>query len=211
MNPLRLSPWPESPPRPWTEVFGREAPLEVDIGFGRGHFLLDRAAQAPQVNLVGIELRRKWVATVRSQIERLHLENARVLEGEAARLIAHHFQPGEVHRFYVFFPDPWWKRRHQKRRLFNPEFAALLSSRLAPGGRLFAQSDVWSYATEILALLEATPGLRNARGPFQLGPWEEDLPLSPRERRCRQDGVPCYQMAFVRGDEGPGVHRLASP
>jgi tRNA (guanine-N7-)-methyltransferase len=179
-------------------VFARDAPLEVDVGFGRGHFLLDRAAQAPHANLVGIELRKKWVATVRARIERLGLTNAQVLEGEAARLVAHHFGPGEVHRFYVFFPDPWWKRRHQKRRLWNPEFAALLMSRLSPGGHLFAQSDVWAYATEILALLEGTPGLRNVRGSFQLGPWNEELPLSPRERRYRKDGVPYYQMVFAR-------------
>lgn len=198
MNPLRRFPVPEEPPPPWREVFGRVAPIEVDVGFGRGHFLLDRARQAPGVDLVGIEMRRKWVDVVRARLERERIGNARVLYGEAMTLLPRLFAPGEVSRFYVFFPDPWWKRRHRKRRLWTPAFADLLASRLCPGGLLYAQTDVAEYAAEILSLLEGTPGLVNVRGPGRLGPWEEDLPLSPRERRYRRDGIPYHQMKFRR-------------
>jgi tRNA (guanine-N7-)-methyltransferase len=200
MNPLRKPDPSEPRPRSWKEVFGRAAPLEVDVGFGRGHFLLDRARQAQQVNVVGIEMRRKWAGAVRDRIERERLANAFVLEGEAYRLIEAWFAPGEVTRFYVLFPDPWWKRRHRKRRLVTPAFASLCASRLAPGGALCVKTDVREVAVEILGILEATPGLSNAHGPMAFGPWGEDVPHSPRERRILREGVPAYAMKFLRAD-----------
>jgi tRNA (guanine-N7-)-methyltransferase len=197
MNPLRRPSVAPPAPRPWREVFGRDAELEVDVGFGRGHFLTDRARQAPGVNVVGIELRKKWVETLRARIERERIPNAYVLDGEAFALIAAHFAPGEVSRFYVFFPDPWWKRRHRKRRLWTPELVALLASRLRPGGAIYAQTDVAEYAEEIRGLLEAAPELTRAHAEAY-APWGEELPRSPRERRYVRDGVPYYQMKYLR-------------
>jgi tRNA (guanine-N7-)-methyltransferase len=192
MNPLRRSLADEPLPGPWREVFGRDAPIEVDVGFGRGHFLLERARQAPHANLVGIEMRRKWVDGLAARIARERVPNARVLYGEAARVIGASFAPGEVARFYVFFPDPWWKRRHHKRRLFTPELAALLADRLASGGEIFFQTDVAQYAERARALLAATAGLSDA------GAWDPGLPPSPRERRYLRDGVPYQRMRFVK-------------
>ena len=193
MNPLRKPLTREPPPPPWREVFGRAAPLEVDIGFGRGHFLLDRARQAPNVDVVGFEIRKKWVTTVAARIERERVPNARVFEGEAQFVVTSWLAPGEVSRFYVFFPDPWWKRRHHKRRLLTPEFAALLAERLAPGGLLYFQTDVAEYAREARAVLAATASLRDAAAP-----WEPDLPHSPRERRYRRDGVSYHQLKLEK-------------
>lgn len=198
MNPLGLPPVGEPPPPPWREVFGRDAPLEVDVGFGKGLFLTDRAREAPNVNVVGIEQRLKWVLATRGRIERERLPNASVMDGEAVYRITRSFQPGEVSRFYVFFPDPWWKRRHQRRRLWTPAFAALLTERLCPGGILYAQTDVAEYSQQILQILENAPGLQNASGPRQLAAWQGEIPPSPRERTYLQNGMPYYQMKYVR-------------
>ena len=138
------------------------------------------------------------MTTVAARIERERIPNARVMEAEAALALSSWFAPATVSRFYVFFPDPWWKRRHHKRRLLSPSFAALLADRLAPRGLLYFQTDVAEYARDALAVLEGTPGLRNAAGPGAVVPWEEELPHSPRERRYRRDGVPYHQIKLER-------------
>ncbi len=198
MNPLRLLPRDEPLPPPWPEVFRRRAPLEVDVGFGKGYFLTDRAREAPQIDVVGIEQRLKWVLSTRVRIERERLPNAYVMDGEAAYHIRRSFRPGEVSRFYVFFPDPWWKRKHHKRRLWSPEFAALLADRLAEGGVLYAQSDVAEYAQRIFDILEATKDLRNVNGPRVLAQWQGEIPPSPRERNYLRDGTRYFQMKYVK-------------
>jgi tRNA (guanine-N7-)-methyltransferase len=120
------------------------------------------------------------------------------MEGEAVARIRACFASASVSRFYVFFPDPWWKRRHHKRRLWTPEFAALLADRLVPGGEVFAQTDVRDYGEQILEILDATPGLENVVAPGTLTPWEGEVPPSPRERRYLRDATPYYQMRYRR-------------
>lgn len=198
MNPLRRMPANLEPGPDWPSLFGRVAPIEIDVGFGRGLFLVDRALSTPAVNVVGFEHRLSFVQRTQARIDKLRLPNARAMDGEAFARITACFTSASVSRFYVFFPDPWWKRRHHKRRLWTDEFAALLSDRLLDGGEIFAQTDVLEYAEYVLALLDRTPGLLNVEGPGQQTRWVGEIPPSPRERQYLQDGTPYYQMRYRR-------------
>ena len=208
MNPLRRMTSNDAPALDWPAVFGRVAPIEVDVGFGKGLFLIDRALTTPTVDVLGFEHRLSLVSKAQGRIEKLRIPNARAMDGEAYNRITVCFAPASVSRFYVFFPDPWWKRRHHKRRLWTEEFAGLLTDRLVPGGEIFAQTDVLEYAEYVLALLDGTPGLRNVEGPGKRTRWVGELPPSPRERQYLQDGTPYYQMRYQRTTEA--VSRIAT-
>ena len=119
-------------PNQWAEVFGRRAPLGVEIGFGMGQATLDWAAGEPGLNLVGIEIYRPGIGALLAGIERLGLANLRLLEGDAALLLDSKFEAGSLEEARILFPDPWPKKRHHKRRLIQPAFVRLLASRAAP-------------------------------------------------------------------------------
>jgi tRNA (guanine-N7-)-methyltransferase len=159
-NPAPLGPGQPEPiledadePRPWGEVFGREAPLEVDIGFGKGEFLLKLSARHPELDYVGIDYNRQRVFKLRDKLVRLERRNVRLVFGNSSLVVPRLFGQGEVRAFTINFPDPWPKRRHHKRRLLTPAFGAILADRLAPGGELTLATDFEPYAVEIIEVL----------------------------------------------------------
>ncbi|MBM4280331.1 MAG: tRNA (guanine-N7)-methyltransferase [Deltaproteobacteria bacterium] len=184
----------------WPAVFGRRAPLEVELGFGRPHFLLERSAEVPAHDLVGIEWKGRWPAAVHARQARGAFPNVRALHGNAWLLFGSLFAPSSLTWIVLNFPDPWWKSKHQKRRIVSDAFARLLASRLAPGGRILVQTDVASLLEEYLARLEAQPGLQNPAGPFRLAPRKPMTASSHREKRCRRDGVPIFRAVLERVD-----------
>ena len=149
-------------PRDWPRAFGREAPIGVEIGFGMGQALLEWADAEPRMNLVGIEIYQPGIGALLGGIEREQLSNLRVLWGEAEELLATKFQPASIAEIRIWFPDPWPKKRHHKRRLIRPRFAALLAGRLAPGGILRIATDWAPYADWIGEVLGAEPALQPA-------------------------------------------------
>ena len=142
-------------------LFPSQQPLEVEIGPSGGRFLLERARTAPNINIVGLEIRTQMVERLQERIERFQLKNAAVFLANANQALSAFFAPGTLSRFYAFHPDPWIKNRHLKRRLFNPEFVEAIYQTLLPGGEIFAQSDVKYLADEILEHLSAHQGLEN--------------------------------------------------
>lgn len=147
-----LVPW-KSLPRPldWPALFGREAPLELEIGCGNGEVLVRRARARPELNLIGLD--QGW-PSARRALRRINLAgaaNARVLQAEAGLALERLFAPGVLSRADCFFPRPWPKPRHAGRRLFSRCFLRLLGSRLAPGGSLRVVTDYWPYALWVLA------------------------------------------------------------
>jgi tRNA (guanine-N7-)-methyltransferase len=184
----------------WPAVFGREAPLEVELGFGRPHFLLERSVEVPDHDIVGIEWKGRWPAVVHDKQSRGAYPNVRALHGNAWLLFGSLFAPSSLTWIVLNFPDPWWKSKHQKRRIVSDAFARLLASRLAPGGRILVQTDVASLLEEYLARLEAQPTLRNPAGPFRLAPRKPMTASSHREKRCRADGVPIFRAVLERVD-----------
>jgi tRNA (guanine-N7-)-methyltransferase len=172
----------------WERDFGRAAPLELEIGPGRGAFALDHAARHPEIDLVAIESRRSDCELIRARAERRGLHNLTVLQGDARLLIPRLFSPGSLAAVHVQFPDPWWKKRHHKRRMIDTELAAQLRRLLAPGGIVDFRTDVEAYAREgVQTWLEA--------GFAQL-PDEPPEVLSTRERRYAVSGQPVFRARF---------------
>ena len=183
---------------PWATVFGRDAPLEVELGFGRPHFLLERAAEAPHHDIVGIEWKGKWPQAVWRKQERGLAGNVRALHGNAWLLFGGLFAEESLQSIYLNFPDPWWKAKHKKRRIVQDSFAALLSSRLQPGGMMLIQTDVASLLEEYLERLEAQPALVNPFGRGRLAARKPVGASSHREKKCRSDGVPIFRGIVVK-------------
>ena len=177
-------------PNQWPEAFGRNAPLGVEIGFGMGQATLEWAAEAPHLNLVGIEIYQPGIGALLAGIERLGIPNLRLLEGDAALLLGSKFEAGSLHEARILFPDPWPKKRHHKRRLIQPAFVRLLASRLRPGGRLLLATDSAEYAEWMADALAAEPGLA------AVPPGER--PATRFEARGQRLGHHIHDLAYQR-------------
>lgn len=178
-----------------TSAFVAHRPLHIEIGFGRPHYLLDLARMHPDAHVLGFEIKRQWVRAAATRAEREGLANVRVIEGDARPHLERLVPAGAVDGLHVLFPDPWWKKRHHKRRVFNADFAALMVSRLAPTGVLVVKTDVEAYADELTDELAQT-GLRLA-GTGTADPVLAALPRSHREKKCLELGIPTFLFRFV--------------
>ena len=146
-------------PDAWEEVFGRAAPLGVEIGFGMGDALADWAQRRPLQNIVGIEIFRPGIGALLLRLHDAGIGNVRVLEGDAALLLREKFPAASLAEVRIWFPDPWPKRRHHKRRLVQPAFAQLVAERLQPGGRLLLATDWAGYAAWMEKTFSGVGGL----------------------------------------------------
>lgn len=166
-----LLPLPEPPvPFDWTAVFGNAHPVELEVGFGKGLFLLNSALARPHVNFVGVEIVRKYQLFTATRIAKRGLANVRLACADARLFLRDRVPAGSLQGVHVYFPDPWWKKRHHKRRVFTPEFAALCQRSLRPGGRLQLATDVPDY----FALASET-----VREHTSLGPLPDEAFASP--------------------------------
>ena len=185
-----------SPPR-WEAAFGRRAPLEVDLGCGRGDYALERARGRPDLDLVALDARRSWVLELRRKAATAGLRNLRAICCDAGCDLPLLFGPSTVRGFTIFHPDPWWKKRHRKRRLVKPQFVALLARLLEPQGWVFVQTDVPDLAAEIeqifLSSLDFLP-IEPQQFFLRFGP----LPPSRRQKRCERLGLPFRRLVFLK-------------
>src|SRR5438067_7242872 len=132
----------------WARVFGRAAPLELESRPGRGAFALDHAARHPDIDLVLIETRRSDCELIRARVQKRGLRKVIVLQGDARLLVPRLFPSGSLTALHVQFPDPWWKKRHHKRRVVDVDFAIRMRALLAPGATVDFRTDVPAYARE---------------------------------------------------------------
>ena len=146
--------------------FGRHAPRVLEIGFGMGDTTARIAAARPDVDFIGIEVHAPGVGALLKQLGENAIDNVRVIQHDAVEVVRDMIAPASLAGIHVFFPDPWPKKRHHKRRLLQPPFVALLASRLATGGYLHVATDWEDYAQQILDVLSAEPLLRNAADGF---------------------------------------------
>ena len=198
VNPLNYRPEPAVPD--WSQVFADPSrPLEVDVGSAKGTFLLARAQAAPDRNLVGLEIRLPMVERARRDAEKLGLKNVHVVFGNANADFERLFAPASVDRVYIHFPDPWFKKRHHKRRVVTPALLDVLASRLKPGGELHFMTDFEEYAKEASAEIEKHPAFANALGAGVMA-TEPLVPgvLSDREAWHMSQGDPVYRFLFRR-------------
>ncbi|MCC7540372.1 MAG: tRNA (guanine-N7)-methyltransferase [Deltaproteobacteria bacterium] len=204
-RPARYSEAPRFPDGPidLRTVVPGDGPLELDVGFGRGRSLLERALLAPSSRLVGIEIKRKWAWIVEQRRLAAGLAGCRAFQADARDVLPRMVPGGVLARVFVHFPDPWWKKRHAKRALVNDAFLVELARLLAPEGELFVQTDVADRAEAICERVEALridgrnafvnvagPGARIADNPFGA--------RSGREVRCEADGIPVHRFLFRR-------------
>ena len=151
---------PDGPvgPSTWAALFNRVAPLAIEIGFGNGAALAELALAHPDWNCVGVDVYRPGFGALMLACQRDGIDNVRIVETEAVSLLKR-LEPASVHLVNVFFPDPWPKARHHKRRLVNAEFATAVAGCLEPGGTLYLATDWAPYAEQMLEILGAVPTL----------------------------------------------------
>lgn len=177
-------------------VFKKAAPLVVEIGFGMGDSLLQMAAENPQFNYIGIEVHKPGVGRVLHGIVEQGLSNLKLICHDANEVMNNSFAPDVIDRLQIFFPDPWPKKRHNKRRLIQNEFIQLASSRLRPGGALHLATDVEAYAEHMLEVMEAST-LINAMGSQCYWP-EPERPGTKFERRGQRLGHGVWDLLFKK-------------
>jgi tRNA (guanine-N7-)-methyltransferase len=183
----------DGPSFSWSEVFGREAPRIVEIGSGVGEATAVLAAQRPAYDVVALEVWRPGVAHTLGLLAGVGAENVRLLSVDAVWCLEHLFGPGELEELWTFFPDPWPKKRHHKRRLVTPEFAALAASRLRSGGVWRLATDWAEYAAQMRAVLDAEPLLQG--GPVER--WAA-RPVTKFERKGIAAGREIADLAYRR-------------
>jgi len=176
--------------------FGRRAPVILEIGFGMGDTTAQIAIAQPDVDFIGVEVHAPGVGSLLRRLDEAGVANVRVIQHDAVEVVREMIAPGSLAGIHVFFPDPWPKKRHHKRRLLQPPFVALLASRLAPGGTLHAATDWEEYAEEILAVLSAEPLLRNTADGF--APRPARRPRTKFEERGLKLGHGVRDLIFRR-------------
>jgi tRNA (guanine-N7-)-methyltransferase len=187
-----------APSLDWPGLFGNDAPVEVEVGFGKGLFLLNAALARPQVNFLGIEVVRKYQLFTATRIAKRELKNVRLICADARAVLRERLATGSVQAVHVYFPDPWWKTRHHKRRVFTDNFAAQCARLLVPGGQLHVATDVEDYAALVREVVAAHTPLRELPPPEEKGP-EHDLDyLTNFERKARQQGKPIWRLRYER-------------
>jgi tRNA (guanine-N7-)-methyltransferase len=177
-------------------VFGRSAPLVVEIGSGMGETTLEIAKADPATDFLAIEVHAPGVGSLLRGIESAGLTNLRVIRHDALDVLEHMIADASLAGVHLFFPDPWPKKRHHKRRLMQPAFAALTARKLAPGGLLHAATDWPDYAAQILAVLSAEPLLENTAAGY--APRPERRPRTKFELRGERLGHPVHDLVFRR-------------
>jgi tRNA (guanine-N7-)-methyltransferase len=191
-----------TPPPTWAEIFGNTNPVEVEIGFGKGSFLLALARTHPECNFYGVEYMSRWALRLTRLAERDGHTNVIAIHADISCLARTMFLPESVSAYHLYFPDPWWKRRHEGRRLFREDFAATLMRTLKPGGTIFLASDVQEYFASIVQQFSALPELTQF-------PWQRDhvtkkgkLIVTDFERKYQKAGRPIYYAGFQKTGMG---------
>ena len=185
-------------PLDWEAFFGNARPVEIDVGCGRGKFLVDAATAHPNVNYLGIEIDYHEGRRGARRLKKRSLPNARVLGGDVRRAFDRYVPPGSVAAVHVYFPDPWWKRRHRRRRVFTDQFVEQIARVLRPGGELHVWTDVEDYFGVIKALVDHHPAFEPLPPPDERPPADDLDYRTSFERKRRKAGATIYRGRWRR-------------
>jgi len=178
----------------WAKLFGNLRPVEIEIGSGKGAFLLAYAEHHAELNLLGIENQPRWVRWIEQRLERAPRSNARVLCADAGLVVSTFIRDCTVRAYHLYFPDPWWKRRHQRRRLVHADFAAHLLRTLEPAGVLHLATDVEDrFEAMKHDLSRSAFAIETVAQPTPRG-----RPLTNFERKYRAEGRRLYYATFTK-------------
>ena len=177
-------------------TFGRTAPCVLEIGFGMGDATAQVAAALPGTDFLAVEVHAPGVGALLKHIGEKELSNLRLLQHDAVEVLKHMLAPACLAGVHIWFPDPWHKKRHHKRRLIQPAFVAELITRIAPGGYLHCATDWQDYAEQMLAVLAAEPGLQNSAEGY--APRPDWRPLTKFENRGLKLGHGVWDLVFTR-------------
>ena len=180
----------------FAKVFVRQAPLILEIGFGNGESLAQMALSAPQNNYLGVEVHRPGVGHLMLQLEAKNISNVRIYCHDAIEIIEHRIPDTSLDGLHLFFPDPWPKKRHHKRRIVNPEFVTQIVKKLKPDGYFHAATDWENYAQVMLELLSADSNLVNASGDKGYCPRPDYRPMTKFESRGIRLGHGVWDLIF---------------
>lgn len=195
LGPRFVLPFQPVPPD-WDAVFGRQAPRVLEIGFGMGQATAEIAAARPDLDFIGVEVHAPGVGALLRTIGERGLTNLRIVQHDAVQVLQQMLAPASLAGVHVFFPDPWHKKRHHKRRLIQPPLVALLADRLAPGGWLHCATDWDDYAQQMLQVLGDCPALANTAEGF--APRPALRPLTKFEARGLKLGHGVWDLLFTR-------------
>ncbi|MFZ4529591.1 MULTISPECIES: tRNA (guanosine(46)-N7)-methyltransferase TrmB [Undibacterium] len=175
-------------------TFGRQAPTVFEIGFGMGETSAKISAGMPEKNFIGVEVHTPGVGSLLKLTDEMGLKNQRIIQHDAVEVLNYMIAPESLHGVHVFFPDPWHKARHNKRRLIQGPLVQLLASRLAPGGYLHCATDWEEYAVQMLEVLSAEPALENTAEAY--APRPEYRPVTKFENRGLRLGHGVWDLVF---------------
>ena len=180
----------------WNALFGNDHPVELEVGSGKGLFLVNAARANPGRNYLGVEISAKYARLAAERLARQDIANARLWAGDARRVLAG-VPERSLSAVHVYFPDPWWKKRHEKRRVFTDALVAQIGRILRPDGELHVASDVEEYFLLIRELVAADPRFQERPAP-EVGAPEHDLDyLTNFERKYRIEGRPIYRTTYA--------------
>lgn len=193
----------EELPRPWdtVAVFGKQGPLEVELGSGKGLFLLNAGQSHPDRLFLGIDVAFKYAQFAAARLARAGISNAKVVHGEGQALFRDVLPDASLAAVHIYFPDPWWKKRHHKRRVMNEALLRNVERTLAPGGHLHFWTDVEEYFRASIDLIQEATHLV---GPFDVVEKQPQHDLDYRthfERRTRLHGGTVYRAEFVKPND----------
>jgi len=189
---------PANQPIDFHELFQRDCPVVLEIGFGNGESLATMAQHNPDRCYLGVEVHRPGVGSLLLNIERLGLANLRLSMADSVELLQTQIPDASLSAVQIFFPDPWPKARHHKRRLVQPDFVQLLRRKLRPGGTLHLATDWPDYAEHMLQVMEAADGFTNTAGPGKWLPRPAWRPETKFERRGLKLGHPVHDLLYSR-------------
>ncbi len=182
----------------WEAIFGNTNPLNLEIGFGVGNFLIEMAIREPDENFIGMDFYHKGIRKVITRIDRYQVPNIRIVYGDAKEKLPILFNEAKLNRIYINFPDPWPKKRHHKRRLIKPAFIKNLAVKLKPGGEIHIATDYEPYAIEILEFFEAEPLLTNKSGYRTFLAQKEGIPQTKYEKKFINSGEKIFYLEFIK-------------
>ncbi|MEI6026249.1 MAG: tRNA (guanosine(46)-N7)-methyltransferase TrmB [Betaproteobacteria bacterium] len=195
LGPRYVVPFTQGQQPHWSAIFGRAAPTVLEIGFGMGGATAAIAAARPDTNFIGVEVHEPGVGALLKLIDEGALQNLRIVQHDAVEVLAHMVATRSLAGVHIYFPDPWHKKRHHKRRLIKSDFVRQLVTYLAPGGYLHCATDWEPYAQQMLEVLSAEPALHNSGEGFAPRPtWR---PLTKFEQRGMKLGHGVWDLLFV--------------